>query len=200
MIDRGSASGIEARGADDARHFGEMIRTERNEEGLRQEDLARATGVGRRYVVELEAGRPILRIGPALIIAKSLRELFRQVSCGCHGKLGSAGSPKTAPLYSSPSALFAEPCATRNSGRSACRRDWSREALTGSSCPDRSGSSVAMLGAVKTEWEGLRWMSALPHRAPEDPLRLGPGRQGFRRGRYRSEPVMEMHPVGFVRF
>ncbi|TFL16197.1 helix-turn-helix domain-containing protein [Jannaschia formosa] len=62
----------EAPGVSDARLFGEMIRARRSAQGLRQEDLARATGVGRRYIVELEGGKPTLRIGPALMIARFL--------------------------------------------------------------------------------------------------------------------------------
>lgn len=59
-------------GADDARHFGELVRSQRKAQGLRQEDVASATGVGRRYIVELENGKPTLRIGPALMIARFL--------------------------------------------------------------------------------------------------------------------------------
>jgi DNA-binding XRE family transcriptional regulator len=59
-------------GVDDARHFGELVRAQRKAQGLRQEDVASATGVGRRYVVDMENGKPTLRIGPALMIARFL--------------------------------------------------------------------------------------------------------------------------------
>lgn len=59
-------------GAEDARRFGLMVRAKRKEQGLRQEDVASATGVGRRYIVDLENGKPTLRIGPALMIARFL--------------------------------------------------------------------------------------------------------------------------------
>ncbi|SEK10317.1 helix-turn-helix protein [Marinovum algicola] len=59
-------------GADDARRFGLMVRARRKAQGLRQEDLASATGVGRRYIVDMENGKPTLRIGPALMIARFL--------------------------------------------------------------------------------------------------------------------------------
>ncbi len=65
-------SELELTGAEDARLFGEMVRTQRKAQGLRQEDVASATGVGRRYVVEMEGGKPTLRIGPALMIARFL--------------------------------------------------------------------------------------------------------------------------------
>jgi y4mF family transcriptional regulator len=59
-------------GADDARRFGLMVRARRKAQGLRQEDVASATGVGRRYIVDMENGKPTLRIGPALMIARFL--------------------------------------------------------------------------------------------------------------------------------
>lgn len=63
---------VEAPGVEDARRFGAMVRARRKELGLRQEDVASATGVGRRYIVDMEAGKPTLRIGPALMIARFL--------------------------------------------------------------------------------------------------------------------------------
>lgn len=59
-------------GAEDARRFGLMVRARRKAQGLRQEDVASATGVGRRYIVDMENGKPTLRIGPALMIARFL--------------------------------------------------------------------------------------------------------------------------------
>lgn len=59
-------------GTEDAQRFGKMVRSQRMAQGLRQEDVASATGVGRRYIVEMEAGKPTLRIGPALMIARFL--------------------------------------------------------------------------------------------------------------------------------
>ncbi|WP_132951228.1 helix-turn-helix domain-containing protein [Rhodovulum bhavnagarense] len=62
----------ESSGAEDARRFGALVRAQRKARGLRQEDVASATGVGRRYVVDMENGKPTLRIGPALMIARYL--------------------------------------------------------------------------------------------------------------------------------
>lgn len=59
-------------GAEDARRFGLMVRARRKAQGLRQEDVASASGVGRRYIVDMENGKPTLRIGPALMIARFL--------------------------------------------------------------------------------------------------------------------------------
>jgi transcriptional regulator with XRE-family HTH domain len=59
-------------GAAEAHAFGQMIRNQRKAMGLRQEDVALATGVGRRYLIDLEAGKPTARLGPALMIARHL--------------------------------------------------------------------------------------------------------------------------------
>lgn len=65
-------SQLDQSGAEDARRFGLMVRAKRKAQGLRQEDVASAMGVGRRYIVDLENGKPTLRIGPALMIARFL--------------------------------------------------------------------------------------------------------------------------------
>jgi transcriptional regulator with XRE-family HTH domain len=59
-------------GEEDARAFGRLVRDRRKALGLRQEDVVLATGVGRRYLIELEAGKPTARLGPALMIARQL--------------------------------------------------------------------------------------------------------------------------------
>lgn len=59
-------------GEEDARAFGQLVRERRKALGLRQEDVVLATGVGRRYLIELEAGKPTARLGPALMIARHL--------------------------------------------------------------------------------------------------------------------------------
>lgn len=59
-------------GEEDARAFGQLVRERRKALGLRQEDVVLATGVGRRYLIELEAGKPTARLGPALMIARQL--------------------------------------------------------------------------------------------------------------------------------
>lgn len=61
-----------ASGEDEARAFGQLLRERRKALGLRQEDVVLATGVGRRYLIELEAGKPTARLGPALMIARQL--------------------------------------------------------------------------------------------------------------------------------
>ncbi len=68
--ERGGDMGI--LGAQEAEAFGRMIRERRKALGLRQEDVVLTTGVGRRYLIELEAGKPTARLGPALMIARQL--------------------------------------------------------------------------------------------------------------------------------
>ena len=63
---------LEFTGARDAVSFGKMVRAQRKAQGLRQQDLANAAGVGRRYIVEMERGKPTLQIGQALRIARFL--------------------------------------------------------------------------------------------------------------------------------
>ncbi len=52
--------------------FGLLIRTERKAQKLTQEQLAGLTGVGVRFVRELEAGKESCQMGRALQVAASL--------------------------------------------------------------------------------------------------------------------------------
>lgn len=56
----------------DTKSFGLLIRTERKAQRLTQEQLAGLTGVGVRFVRELEAGKESCQIGLALQVAASL--------------------------------------------------------------------------------------------------------------------------------
>ena len=56
----------------DSKSFGLLIRTERKAQKLTQEQLAGLTGVGVRFVRELEAGKESCQIGLALQVATSL--------------------------------------------------------------------------------------------------------------------------------
>ena len=46
--------------------IGQIIRETRRAQGLRQDQLAGAAGVGVRFIVELEAGKPTVQLGKAL--------------------------------------------------------------------------------------------------------------------------------------
>jgi y4mF family transcriptional regulator len=52
--------------------FGALVRERRQAMGLRQDDLALATGVGRRFIIDLEAGKPTCQLGKALVVAAAV--------------------------------------------------------------------------------------------------------------------------------
>jgi y4mF family transcriptional regulator len=56
----------------DARQFGTWIRGLRRARGLTQVELAGLAGVGPRFIVELEAGKPTAELGKALHVAHML--------------------------------------------------------------------------------------------------------------------------------
>jgi y4mF family transcriptional regulator len=56
----------------DSKSFGLLIRNERKAQKLTQEQLAGLTGVGVRFVRELEAGKESCQIGRALQVAAVL--------------------------------------------------------------------------------------------------------------------------------
>ena len=49
-----------------------MIRGRRKALNLRQDQLALATGVGRRFLIDLEAGKPSCQLGRSLLVAEAL--------------------------------------------------------------------------------------------------------------------------------
>ncbi|GMN14935.1 helix-turn-helix transcriptional regulator [Altererythrobacter sp. MTPC7] len=56
----------------DVATIGQIIRDERKELGLRQDELAAASGVGLRFLVELERGKPTVRMGKVLDVLAAL--------------------------------------------------------------------------------------------------------------------------------
>jgi transcriptional regulator with XRE-family HTH domain len=63
---------IERRASGTALAFGSMIRGRRKALKMRQDQLALATGVGRRFLIELEAGKPSCQLGRSLLVAEAL--------------------------------------------------------------------------------------------------------------------------------
>src|SRR5712672_416818 len=63
---------IEQRASGTASAFGSMIRGRRKALKMRQDQLALATGVGRRFLIELEAGKPSCQLGRSLLVAEAL--------------------------------------------------------------------------------------------------------------------------------
>jgi DNA-binding XRE family transcriptional regulator len=57
---------------DFAARFGALIRERRAALKLRQDDIAFSTGLGRRFIIELEAGKPTCHLGKALVVAAAV--------------------------------------------------------------------------------------------------------------------------------
>lgn len=71
-------------GAEYARWLGSLIRARREAMHLRLDDLAAATGVGRRFLHELETGKPSCQLGRSLAVAAAVgiqpRDLFEETA------------------------------------------------------------------------------------------------------------------------
>lgn len=52
--------------------IGNIVRATRKEQNLRQDELAGASGVGLRFIVDLEAGKPTAQIGKVLQVLQAL--------------------------------------------------------------------------------------------------------------------------------
>jgi transcriptional regulator with XRE-family HTH domain len=65
-------SEVEVEARTHAKHFGALVRERREALKMRQDDLALATGVGRRFILELEAGKPSCHLGRSLIVAAAV--------------------------------------------------------------------------------------------------------------------------------
>jgi DNA-binding XRE family transcriptional regulator len=65
-------SGIDRRATAAAQILGAQIRSRRKALKLRQDQLALATGVGRRFLIELEAGKSSCQLGRSLLVAEAL--------------------------------------------------------------------------------------------------------------------------------
>ena len=60
------------RAAELARAFGALVRRRRHALAMSQDQLALATGVGRRFLIDLEAGKSSCQLGRSLIVAEAL--------------------------------------------------------------------------------------------------------------------------------
>jgi DNA-binding XRE family transcriptional regulator len=63
---------LHRRASQAARAFGSLIRRRRQGLRLRQDQLALATGVGRRFLIDLEAGKMSCQLGLSLVVAEAL--------------------------------------------------------------------------------------------------------------------------------
>jgi len=55
-----------------ANELGSIVRQERISQGLRQDQLAAASGVGLRFLIELEAGKPTVQLAKVLQVLAAL--------------------------------------------------------------------------------------------------------------------------------
>lgn len=62
----------ERRASEVASAFGRLILDRRKLLRMRQDQLALATGVGRRFLIELEAGKSSCQLGRSLLVAEAL--------------------------------------------------------------------------------------------------------------------------------
>lgn len=63
---------ISTRASAAAHAFGSLIRSRRQALGMSQDQLALATGVGRRFLIDLEAGKTSCQLGRSLVVAEAL--------------------------------------------------------------------------------------------------------------------------------
>jgi transcriptional regulator with XRE-family HTH domain len=62
----------DCRAAETALAFGLLIRSRRKALNMRQDELSLATGVGRRFLIDLEAGKSSCQLGRSLLVADAL--------------------------------------------------------------------------------------------------------------------------------
>jgi transcriptional regulator with XRE-family HTH domain len=68
----GDDSAIDRKARSVAVAFGASIRSRRKALQMRQDQLALATGVGRRFLIELEGGKASCQLGRSLLVAQAL--------------------------------------------------------------------------------------------------------------------------------
>ena len=60
------------RGEQEAARFGSLVRERRKALKMNQDALALATGVGRRFIIDLEAGKTTCELGRSLVVANAV--------------------------------------------------------------------------------------------------------------------------------
>jgi transcriptional regulator with XRE-family HTH domain len=71
-VDITEESAVDRRARTTALAFGSLIRSRRKELKILQSQLALATGVGRRFLIDLEAGKPSCQLGRSLLVAEAV--------------------------------------------------------------------------------------------------------------------------------
>jgi transcriptional regulator with XRE-family HTH domain len=97
---------VEHRATETALAFGSSIRTRRKALYMRQDELALATGVGRRFLIDLEAGKPTCQLGRSLLVADALGlrviDLLARESLSLCGPTGGQGPPELPDVVEEP--------------------------------------------------------------------------------------------------
>jgi transcriptional regulator with XRE-family HTH domain len=70
---------IDCKASSAAAAFGDLIRSRRKTLKMRQDQVALATGVGRRFLIELEAGKSSCQLGRSLLVARALGLLLPEL-------------------------------------------------------------------------------------------------------------------------
>lgn len=65
-------TGVDIKASEFAAAFGRLIQEERKRQGLRQDELAMVSGTGKRFIVDLEAGKSTCQLGRSLHVADVL--------------------------------------------------------------------------------------------------------------------------------
>src|SRR3546814_6020874 len=63
---------LQRRASEAATAFGSLIRAQRHRLGMSQSKMSLITGVGRRLIIELEAGKSTCQLGKSLAVASAL--------------------------------------------------------------------------------------------------------------------------------
>jgi transcriptional regulator with XRE-family HTH domain len=87
-------STIDCRAAETALAFGLLIRNRRKALNMRQDQLALATGVGRRFLIDLEGGKPSCQLGRSLLVADALGLRVTDLLSSSGWPQASAASPE----------------------------------------------------------------------------------------------------------
>jgi HTH-type transcriptional regulator / antitoxin HipB len=72
MFPIGNISPVTKKVVTSSTELGSIVRQRRMNKGLRQEDLALASGTGRRFVIELEQGKANIRLDSTLKVLQAL--------------------------------------------------------------------------------------------------------------------------------
>ena len=92
-----SENTIERGAAEIALAFGSTIRRRRKALDMRQDELALATGVGRRFLIDLEAGKSTCQLGRSLLVSDALglnvTELLANESLSLGAPIAGQGMP-----------------------------------------------------------------------------------------------------------